>query len=58
MMTIYGVNVDDGGDDDFDRDVYVHDDAADDDDDGDGADDDDDDDDDDCFLVMLVKGRC
>ena len=49
MMTIYGVNVDDGGDDDFDRDVYVHDDAA---------DDDDDDDDDDCFLVMLVKGRC
>ena len=54
MMTIYGVNVNDGGDDDFDRDVYVHDDAADDDDDGA----DDDDDDDGCFLLLLVKGRC
>ena len=34
MMTIYGVDVDDGGDDDFDRAVYVDDDA---DDDGDDA---------------------
>ena len=52
MMTIYGVDVDDGGDDDFDRAVYVDDDA-DADDDGD-----DDDDNDDCFILMLMKGRC
>lgn len=46
-MTIYGVDVGDGGDDDFDRDVCVDDDA-----------DDDEGDDDDCFILMIMRGRC